>query len=79
LSNSDNFNVYPNPSNGSISVDTRFPLAEIVVCDIAGNQILRTTSSDFHAQFTIAKAGFYFVTVNTANGSSTKKLLVTEN
>ncbi len=79
LSDRDDFNVYPNPSNGNISIDTRSPQAEIIVTDIAGNQILRTTSSDFHTQLIIPKAGFYFITVNSATGSSTKKLLITEN
>jgi len=74
--NQDLFRIYPNPSNGIFTVegmDTR----EIVVVDIKGRTIYRSDRVEpvQTIDLTASPKGIYFITVTTARGTATSKVI----
>jgi hypothetical protein len=71
---SDSISVYPNPTNGLITVNSTTAVKAITVYDTTGKQISasKTNTVDLSNQ---AK-GIYLVQVQTENGSTTKKVMV---
>ncbi len=70
--------VYPNPSKDSWNVQTaNVKMSSIQVYDILGKNILSVSPNDTKARInaTSLKAGIYFAKINTANGSSSIKLV----
>ena len=78
-----NLSVYPNPANVSVTLDEAFAnttRAEISVCNLTGEVVLtKSTGSatQLHETIGIAElpSGIYFITVRTAFGTSTQKLV----
>ncbi len=70
--------VYPNPANGTLTVECKFKNAELFICDVLGNKIMHLyaekeiTSIDINS----LNKGVYFLNVKSANGISTKKFIV---
>jgi hypothetical protein len=71
---SDSISVYPNPTNGLVTVNSTTAVKAITVYDTTGKQISssKTNTVDLSNQ---AK-GVYLVQVQTENGSTTKKVMV---
>lgn len=75
------FSLMPNPSDGKVTVrlpdGVRLP-ATLSVSDASGREVLRREISDTqHPSLGLTlRAGLYFVTLSTPQGSSTQKLVV---
>jgi hypothetical protein len=73
--------VFPNPANGTFSVqltDAQQQQMQVTITDMTGRTILQqsgTTNKTYDMALN-APAGLYFVTVATANGSHTAKLIL---
>lgn len=74
------FAIYPNPSNGNITIkNTGIPLQEIIISDVNG-RILKTLDMEGITQNKDInlhlRAGVYFMQMNSDNASVTKKLVI---
>lgn len=73
--------VFPNPANGTFSLqltDAQQQQMQVTITDMTGRTILQqsgTTNKTYDVALN-APAGLYFVTVATANGSHTAKLIL---
>lgn len=83
VANSNNFNVYPNPTQGKVTVEVKDAslMPEMVtVLDIAGKQVYSTVYTKGASQLDIDLSdktkGIYFVRILTANGNYTKRVTV---
>jgi hypothetical protein len=78
LLSSSALSVYPNPSNGLVSVDISkltTGSANLVIMDITGRVILeKNMQTSTHINLT--QQGIYFVKLQTENGSVVKKLII---
>jgi hypothetical protein len=81
----DNFNLWPNPSNGSINIS--FNLDEnndvaIDIYDITGRLISRknyknaSNNFDENINFRSIAKGFYIINIASGNKSTTKKIII---
>jgi len=71
-------NVYPNPAQDSWTVKTQnIKMSTIQVFDILGKQVLSLAPNAIEANIDASalKSGLYFAKINTANGSSSLKLV----
>jgi len=71
-------NVYPNPTQNSWTVRTKnIKMSSIQVFDILGKQVLTLAPNAIEAKIDASglKSGLYFAKINTANGSSSLKLV----
>ena len=71
-------NVYPNPTQDSWTVKTKnIKMTSIQVFDILGKQVLSLAPNASEAKIDASqlKSGLYFAKINTANGSSSLKLV----
>jgi len=77
LSRQNDFAIYPNPNNGAFTIATKEIEFGIVISNIIGEKIY---SSIINSQSTIvnfdAPNGIYFLNIKTAQGISTKKLII---
>jgi hypothetical protein len=72
------FKVYPNPAQDSWTVKTKnIKMSTIQVFDILGKQVLTLAPNAMEAKIDASglKSGLYFAKINTANGSSSLKLV----
>lgn len=78
--NSQLLSVYPNPSNGSFTVNVAQPMqdgATIEVLDVTGKMVYRQTLLSLNNTITLdAAKGLYLVKVITGNNILTRKLLI---
>lgn len=75
------FTLSPNPATGAVTVAVgdAVPLpAKLSVADASGKEMLRRTLRDRFCRLASLPAGIYFVTLSTPQGSSTKKLVISE-
>lgn len=70
------FSLSNNPSNGSFTISLPRGNSEIIICDMLGQVISRTTSTEERLNGHLDKSGIYFITVKTARGTSTRKLII---
>jgi len=68
--------VYPNPSNGEVTVELPAGDADITVINALGQEVLRTRSTGSKATLQLAEAGIYVVYAKTTLGTFTRKLMV---
>lgn len=69
----------PNPANNAIAVKTNLTgKVEIMLTDLSGKEILRNifSAASFPIDLSSCKEGIYFLTLATAQGSITKKLII---
>ena len=72
------FNIYPNPVNDRIYIETESEIKEVVVYDVYGrHQVAETPSHQGNVTVDVAdmKSGIYFVKVVTENGESVKRFI----
>jgi len=77
-----NFSIYPNPTNGKLTLDfgTRaFNGAKIIITDLLGKEVYRSTISGMNKRLDIdfgkQSAGIYLITVSTPDGVIVKKVI----
>lgn len=70
--------VYPNPTFGKIRIEAK-DLKHITISNMLGQQIYngKATGNEFEYDFSRQKAGIYLVRIETANGTTTKRVVVT--
>ncbi|HXB42068.1 MAG TPA: S41 family peptidase [Bacteroidia bacterium] len=76
--NASNIFVYPNPGNGNISISSAENIKELRVYDILGNIISTTYPDKKDVKITIENEGVYFIHLNSSQGVSIKKVIVTK-
>lgn len=69
------FNVYPNPSNGTFNIDYN-KSALIDIYDLNGKLIYQSEKKDYNEISLTLQRGLYFVVLSNNFGSSVKKVLV---
>lgn len=69
------FSVYPNPSSDVVFVRTNATLETVALYDTLGKKVYESTDTASINVASFAK-GVYFLTVNSANGTATKKLVI---
>lgn len=70
----DNLNIYPNPANGYIHVETNYELQRIDVYDVTGKLMISSTKTEINVSD--LESGIYFVNILTDKGCVTKKISV---
>lgn len=71
------FNLYPNPANGKVNIQTAVQGEKhVVVYDILGKQIINTVLSGNELNISSLKTGVYTVSVTQNKATVTKKLIV---
>ena len=68
-------NVYPNPVNNMLFVETESNVVEISVYDIFGRQQLAVSGQQSAVSVTDLNSGIYFVKVVTDNGEVVKRFI----
>ena len=79
--NNSNFIVFPNPNNGSFTLQLKTTdAADVLIYDALGKLISSTrVNPDVQQQLQLTDAGMYLVTVITADGArSTQRVTVTK-
>jgi hypothetical protein len=73
----DNLLVYPNPSNGIITVKNNASISQITVSNLLGQRVITQTANDSTAQVDIISlpVGTYILQVATATGNATSKII----
>ena len=70
----DNLNIYPNPANEYIHVETNCELQRIDVYDVTGKLMISSTKTEINVSD--LESGIYFVNILTDKGCVTKKISV---
>ena len=74
-----NFNIFPNPSNGSITISCQMDIIRVELIDIAGrvikNQVIPSLK-DFTVNLTHLPSAVYFVKIVTSNGQNLQKKIL---
>jgi hypothetical protein len=72
--------IYPNPTNGIVSINTDANNFNYTVVNLVGNMVAQNTvkGNNTTVDLTNNAKGVYFVTINTENGSVTKKVILTK-
>ena len=70
----DNLNIYPNPANEFIHVETNCELQRIDVYDVTGKLMISSTETEINVSD--LESGIYFVNILTDKGCVTKKISV---
>jgi hypothetical protein len=70
--------LFPNPSLGLFSIQSKVNIVEIVVSTIQGQKIIRSSinSKESTIDLSTQPAGIYFVTVKTDKGNYTEKIML---
>lgn len=73
------FNIYPNPSTGTFSLeltDNRFNNAQVTVTNVLGETVFSADMNSLTQGFEILTKGMYFITIKSEGLISTEKLIV---
>ena len=71
-----NFDIYPNPTSNVLNISNRnnIEINTISISDLNG-RVIRNANSGTSINVSDLNAGVYFVTIETAEGKSTKKFI----
>ena len=67
--------IYPNPTNGLVSIEGIEDLQTVKVFNISGQEVIYQETSELQLDMTALQSGVYFLELTTQNGSITKKLI----
>jgi len=68
--------IYPNPSNGSFSINTSQNIDEVKITDVIGNVVYSAKCNSQKINLQLENAGVYFVTVTSGKESTVRKIIV---
>jgi hypothetical protein len=73
-------NLFPNPANENITINTSIPTSSIVITDALGRAIFTTKPTSLQTQINVGAfaKGVYFVNLYSENGVTTKQLIISE-
>lgn len=74
--NANLISVFPNPSNGSITVKSAETLVRITVYDIVGNEIIQLTPNNNSVNMENLAKGLYIIMVETNRGIATERVVI---
>jgi len=69
-----NYNIFPNPTNGLIKIETSEKIEKIIVLDITG-KILKITN-EVEIDLSDLKSGNYILQIHSVNNISTHKIVI---
>ena len=69
------FNVYPNPVDDKLYIETEVEIEEIIVYDVYGRQQLAVSGQQSVVDVANLNSGVYFVKVVTENGETVKRII----
>jgi len=72
------FTVFPNPSNGTITIANETNIDEIKIENIIGQTIYTTKPNQKNVSLQLDEAGLFFVKVTSGNKTTSQKLVITE-
>jgi len=67
------FSIYPNPSSGNFTIESRVPIMEVTIYDLSGQSVHEGNSNEISINLS---PGAYYIKVATKEGTGTKKLLI---
>ena len=67
--------IYPNPSQDVVHIQSADPIREIMISDIAGNIMYRSTTSLQQVNLQDFPSGLYLLKIQTKQGSVTKRIV----
>jgi hypothetical protein len=70
--------IYPNPSNGTISITSLNNIDEIKVTNMLGQTIYETKPRSVNTTLALDNTGVYFITLTSGTETSTKKVIVSK-
>jgi hypothetical protein len=72
--------IYPNPTNGVIAINTNADNFNYTVINVVGDVVAQNTVNGNTTSVNLSNnaKGVYFVTINTENGSTTQKVILTK-
>lgn len=75
-----NFSIYPNPVRNELNINSVTSLKNVKVINAIGQQIVNENTAGNHYKLNTSNyvKGVYFVQIETENGKSTKKFVVSE-
>ncbi len=68
--------IYPNPTNGSFTIELPSKKAQITVTNVLGEIVYQQNSTTSRTQLQLENSGLYMVHVRTEQGTSTRKVVV---
>ena len=74
VSNS-NINIYPNPTNGLLNINTNENINSISIYNIIGKQVLNTIDKET-INISSLEDGIYFIDITTEKGIYTQRIIL---
>ena len=73
-----NFKIYPNPSNGKITIQTNNPKYNIIIKNIIGQTIYKKTDllDNETLDITFLTNGIYLININSGNNNTTRRIII---
>jgi hypothetical protein len=70
--------IYPNPSNGSMSINSSLIIKTISITDIMGKEVHTSNPNSFNKKLTLnnISKGMYFVKIETQSGSNINRIII---
>jgi len=68
--------IYPNPSNGLVSIASSDTIEKLAIVDVLGRQVYRSQPTQKTVQVSLTTPGAYFVFVTTRIGTYAKKVVI---
>jgi len=72
-----NYQIYPNPTNGVIHVESKLPIQQISIYTILGQRIESNQNTN-EIDLSKAQAGIYILKIEDGNGNSQSHKIVKE-
>ncbi|MBI4931409.1 MAG: T9SS type A sorting domain-containing protein [Bacteroidetes bacterium] len=76
--NTNNINIYPNPSSGTFTIETTEQESELIILNTLGEIILSQKIQNGKTEIDLSNQpnGIYFLHLTSENGTTTKKLSI---